>query len=166
MFPRIRFRSFAYAALALALGSLSGLGTATVASAKEVSFAGKTVTLLVNYGGGSTTADLFRMFQPFLGRHIPGNPEVIVVTKPGAGGTSAANHLYKKVAPDGLTVGTFATLVAQWAVDSGDKRFRFDTTNFGWIGAISSDAAFLVRDDTGIRSAADLLRTKKQCIGR
>ena len=70
-------------------------------------YAGKTVTIIVGYapgGGFDTTA---RLAAKYLGKYIPGNPNVIVENMPGAGSLTAANHIYNVAKPDGLTIGVF-----------------------------------------------------------
>jgi len=54
-------------------------------------------------GGGY---DLYaRYVARHIGKHIPGNPTVIVQNMPGAGGLVAGNHVYARVGKDGLTLG-------------------------------------------------------------
>ena len=68
-------------------------------------YEGKTVTLIAfNAPGGS--ADLrVKAALPFLKKHIPGNPTVVIDYMDGGGGRKGANHLYHSVRPDGLTIG-------------------------------------------------------------
>ncbi len=69
----------------------------------------KTLTLLVNYGAGGNADTEARVYQHFLPKYIPGNPNVIIENAPGAGGLKAMNmlglHIGSKA--DGLTAGYF-----------------------------------------------------------
>jgi hypothetical protein len=56
-------------------------------------------------GGGFDTYS--RALTRHLGKHIPGNPTMLVDNMPGAAGLVAANYVYKASRPDGLSVGTF-----------------------------------------------------------
>jgi tripartite-type tricarboxylate transporter receptor subunit TctC len=108
---------------------------ATAESAADF-YAGKTITLIAPsaVGGGY---DLYsRFLSRFIGKHIPGNPTVIVRNMPAAGGIGAANHLYSIAAPDGLTFGVFQNTVTlnQLGKMSGVK---FDVRKLGWIGNMS-----------------------------
>jgi tripartite-type tricarboxylate transporter receptor subunit TctC len=47
------------------------------------------------------------MIARHIGRYIPGNPAAVVENMEGAGGLIAANYLYKRAAPDGLTITVF-----------------------------------------------------------
>jgi tripartite-type tricarboxylate transporter receptor subunit TctC len=122
----------------LAGAALAILASATPASSETAAdfFAGKTITLIAPsaVGGGY---DLYsRFLSRFIGKHIPGNPTVIVRNMPAAGGIGAANHLYSIAAPDGLTFGVFQNTVTlnQLGKMSGVK---FDVRKFGWIGNMS-----------------------------
>ena len=67
-------------------------------------YEGKTIQLLVASGPGATTDMSARLVGRYLGKHIPGNPNIIVQNMPGAGGVVAANHLYNVAKSDGRRV--------------------------------------------------------------
>lgn len=100
-----RFRS-AVAGLALA-GLLSN-----PCPAAQMSFQGKTITMLVGSEPGGGTDASGRLIAPYLHKYLPGAPEVIVQNMPGASGTTALNYLVHRTQPDGLTVlmGSITTL--------------------------------------------------------
>jgi len=118
--------------------ALAGLGLVLSAPAEgqspEPFFKGKTVRLLVGYppGGGFDTYS--RTIGRHLGRHLPGNPTVIVENMPGAGGLIAANHLYKIARPDGLTVAHFIGSLLMGQV-MGRKGIEFDARKFEYVGS-------------------------------
>ncbi|MBI4525804.1 MAG: hypothetical protein HY695_18565 [Deltaproteobacteria bacterium] len=67
-------------------------------------YAGKTVQLMVGFSPGGA-ADVFtRLLGRHLGKHIPGNPTVIVQNMTGAGGQVLWNWGYTRAKPDGLTL--------------------------------------------------------------
>ena len=55
---------------------------------------GKTVTILVPFreGGGSDT--LARFLQPHLKAALPGNPDIVVLNKPGGGSVTGVSREY------------------------------------------------------------------------
>src|SRR5258708_10574592 len=53
----------------------------------------KTLTLLVNYGAGGNADTEARIYQHYLSKHIAGNPTVIILNAPAAGGAVALHPL-------------------------------------------------------------------------
>ena len=74
---------------------------------EEFYYRGKTVTFLVGAPPGGGFDTMTRIVARHLGRHIPGNPIVVVQNMTGAGTVIAANHLYNRSKPDGLTIGVW-----------------------------------------------------------
>ena len=74
------------------------------AAAQTPYYQGKTITIIT----GSQTGDLFdiyaRMIATHMGKHIPGNPNMLVQNMTGAGHIVAANYVYSVAKPDGLTL--------------------------------------------------------------
>ncbi len=70
-------------------------------------YKGKTVTIVVrsNPGGGYDTYG--RLIANHIGKHIPGNPDIIVQNMPGAGGIVAANYLDSQADQDGTVLAIF-----------------------------------------------------------
>ncbi|MDH3442501.1 MAG: tricarboxylate transporter, partial [Deltaproteobacteria bacterium] len=68
-------------------------------------YAGKTVTLIATTSAGGTGDLRVKAMMPFLKKHIPGNPTVVIQYMDGGGGRKGANHLYNTAKPDGLTIG-------------------------------------------------------------
>jgi tripartite-type tricarboxylate transporter receptor subunit TctC len=126
-------------AIGAGLGLL-GLAAATPGSAAgdEAEFyRGKTVRIIVNAAGGGFDVSA-RALARHLGRHIPGEPAVAVENVSGAGGLVAANHLYRTVKPDGLTIGHFSgDLLLQQVL--GRPGVEFDARRFQYVGAGSAE---------------------------
>jgi len=73
-----------------------------------------------------------------MGKHIPGNPTVIVENMPGAGSLIAANHLFKVARPDGLAIGNFlGGLILQNLL--GKPGIEFDARKFEYLGIPASE---------------------------
>jgi len=73
------------------------------------------------------------MMARHIGKHLPGNPSIVVQNMPGAGQLIAANHLYNRASRDGSTIGHFSGSVILRDV-IGDKSVIFDGKKFGWLG--------------------------------
>ena len=72
-------------------------------------FRDKTLTFIVGYSPGGTYDQYTRLLARHIGKHVSGNPTRVVENMPGAGGIIAANHLYNRVKPDGLTIAAWAS---------------------------------------------------------
>ena len=61
------------------------------AGAQTNFFQGKTVTLIVGSGAGTAYDMYARLLGSYIGKHIAGNPTVVIQNMPAAGGLVAAN---------------------------------------------------------------------------
>jgi tripartite-type tricarboxylate transporter receptor subunit TctC len=124
--------------LAIALG-FSLIQWAGSASAREAHYyKGRTVLFVVAYSAGGSYDTYTRAIARHIGKHIPGNPKTVVENMTGAGGVIAANYLFNKAKPDGLTIGNWiGSLVFQQIIDK--KGIRFDARKFEWVGVPSAD---------------------------
>ena len=145
--------------VAVLLGILASTGSVVAESSTEF-FTGKQITMIVPSGVGGGYDLYGRFLARFIGKHIPGNPTVIVKNMPAAGGIGAANHLYSLAAPDGLTMGVFQNTVTlnQLGRMPGVK---FDVRKLGWIGnmSVASTICALSGAAKGL-TAKDLLHTE------
>ncbi|MGV8989229.1 MAG: Bug family tripartite tricarboxylate transporter substrate binding protein [Cypionkella sp.] len=82
---------------------------ALTASAEDVSFAGKRITLIVPYGQGGGSTIHARLFAPALEKTLPGNPTIIIKNIDGAGSVKGINEFYNTAKPDGLTIASLGT---------------------------------------------------------
>jgi tripartite-type tricarboxylate transporter receptor subunit TctC len=142
----------------LAIALVASLALATSASADDVAdfYKGRTINLIVGYGP-SGGYDLFaRMMARHLGRHIPGNPTIVVQNMPGAGSLRATNYLYAVAPRDGATIGLFARDMPLLAILGVNRAASFDPRKFTWLGSASDfsrDAYLLmVRADAPVQS--------------
>lgn len=99
-------------------------------------YRGKTVRLVVGYGPGGSYDLYGRLAAEFLGRHIPGNPTVIPVNMPGAGGFKAVDYLYKVAPQDGTYLGSTAQQLAMTVLV--DEKLAIDATRFNYLGRLTS----------------------------
>jgi tripartite-type tricarboxylate transporter receptor subunit TctC len=144
------------------LPALSLLLAALPAAADPVAdfYAGKQITMLI----GTTTGggyDLYaRLLARHIGRHIPGNPELIVKNMPGADGLLLTNYIANKGPRDGTEIGAVQNGVAFeklfQTLSPGGSNALFDSTKFGWLGsALQSVYLAVTWHDTPIKTIAD-----------
>ena len=128
-----------------------------VDTAEAQFYLGKRITVLINYTAGGPSDIEGRIVARHLGKHIPGNPRIVVKNMPGAGGIAAANFMGEAARPDGLTVAFFGTPLTQQLLQ--DTGLRVDLSKFVWLGGIGQPLVCFNRKDagSGIESADDLL---------
>ena len=128
------------------------------ASAEDF-YKGKTLRFIVGYAPGGGYDTYTRAVARYIGRHIPGNPSIVVENMEGAGSLLAANYMFNKVEPDGLTVGNFNSgMVTQQALDA--RGIRFDARKFGWVGAPGKGwPTCMVMGFTGLRTLDDVMKS-------
>jgi tripartite-type tricarboxylate transporter receptor subunit TctC len=132
---------------------------ASMARAQE--YQDKTLTFIVGYSPGGSFDLYARVIARHIGKYLPGNPTRIVENMTGAGGIIAANHLYNRVKPDGLTVGAWAApLVLQHIM--GNEAAQFDGRKFGYLGVPSPyDTVCTFNAQSGIASMDDWIKAKR-----
>jgi tripartite-type tricarboxylate transporter receptor subunit TctC len=126
------------------------------------SFAGKTVTLSVNYSPGGPTDVFARMIQPFLEKHIPGRPTVVVENRPGAGGLIGKNHVYNLPRQDGTTLGVFSATFGHQVV--GSDNVQYDSARFHWLGGTADSSVGFVHKDVGARTMREMVNPPNEII--
>ena len=68
-------------------------------------YKGKTIRFVVGLAPGGGYDLSARTVGRHMGKHIPGNPTIVVENMTGAGSLIAANYTYNSAKPDGLFVG-------------------------------------------------------------
>jgi len=122
----------------LILAALFIGGVAFAASSDDGFYKGKTIRLTVAFSAGGGYDTYSRTIARHLGKHIPGNPTVVVDNMTGAGGIIHANYMFKQARPDGLTIGNNSGgLFLQQIM--GAKGIEFDGKKFEYIGAPAVD---------------------------
>jgi tripartite-type tricarboxylate transporter receptor subunit TctC len=124
-------------------------------------YKGKTIRFVVGAPAGGGYDTYTRAIARHLGNHIPGNPSMVVDNMEGAGSLIAANYVYNKADPDGLTIGVWIS--GQIIRDAlGDRSTQFDGRRFGWIGAPHTGSpTCAIMGFTGLRTGEDVLNSKR-----
>ena len=123
-------------------------------------FAGKTVRIVVGLAPGGGFDTYARLVARHLGKHIPGNPTVVVENMTGAGGLISANHLYRVAKPDGLSLAHVpGTLLLGQIL--GQPGVEFDARKFEYIGAtLKEEVVCSLTKASGITSIEQLMAAK------
>lgn len=128
----------------------------------------KTLTLLVNYGAGGNADTEARVYQHYLPKYIPGNPNVIIQNAPGAGGFNAMNMLGLNIGSkaDGFTAGYFTISAIAPIID--DPALKVKIYDFIIVGGARGWTLAYGRKDippNGIKQPADLAKATKIFAG-
>lgn len=137
------------------------LGAQSSQAAESNYFQGKTIRVIVGSSAGGGYDLWARLMAQHIGRHIPGNPAVLVQNMPGAGGVVAANYVYNIAKPDALTLGAFnPALYFDQLV--GRPEIKFDWAKFTWIGSPEqNDVLHYIRADAPFKTIDDLRNAKE-----
>jgi tripartite-type tricarboxylate transporter receptor subunit TctC len=118
-------------------------------------YKGKTINLIISSAPGGGYDAVSRAISRHLGKHVPGNPVVVVRNMPGAGGIVAANHLYNAAAQDGSVIGGVQNNVPFEPL-YGTKEAQYDSTKFHWLGSPSTEVSIItVWHTTPVNSLED-----------
>jgi tripartite-type tricarboxylate transporter receptor subunit TctC len=144
-------RTVMLAASAFALGLATVAGTA----AQAADFSGKRITVIVPFSEGGGTDSYSRFMLPYFEKHLPGNPKILVVNKPGGGGLTGVNYFASKAKSDGLTILALSTS-SQSNYMLGDPRAKFNMDDFVPIILSPRGITFYTRKELGIQDVKSL----------
>jgi tripartite-type tricarboxylate transporter receptor subunit TctC len=137
--------------------TIAAVATSAPAAAQEF-YKGKTLTIVVGFSPGGGFDLNARLLARHMGRHIAGNPDVIVQNMPGAASLKSVLYLDTAAPRDGTVIATFNF------GQIGDSRMmpekvKVDFRKFSWIGSISQDLTVCYTWHTlGIKTLAQLQR--------
>jgi tripartite-type tricarboxylate transporter receptor subunit TctC len=127
-------------------------------------YQGKSVELLIGYSVGGGYDVYARLLARHIGKHIPGNPAVVVKNMEGTGSLRLANWLYNVAPRDGTVFGTIGRGVTFDPL-LGAKGTQFDATKFTWLGSGNDEVSICVSwQGSGVNTVDDLL-TKVLTVG-
>ena len=138
------------------------IGGASSAFAQADFYKGKTITVIAGTTAGALYDQWSRVLAQHMGKHIPGRPEMIVQNMPGAGHMIAANYVYNKVKPDGLTL--IGSIVPSLYFDQlvGRKEAQYAWAKFVWIGSpVQGEYQMYMRADTPYKTIEDVRSAKE-----
>jgi tripartite-type tricarboxylate transporter receptor subunit TctC len=133
-------RAKCFAALAAAFGLC-----VPVAHAQSLAdfYKGRTLSIVVGSSTGGGYDAMARAIARFIGRHLPGNPTVVVRNMPGAGGIAAMNYLFNAAEKDGTVIGLVQNNTPMEPL-FGTKEARYDAPKFNWLGTPSFETAMVL----------------------
>ncbi len=145
---------------AAALAGLAAMAAPANAADLADMYKGKTVTILFGYGVGGTYGKTSLVLSRHLGKFIPGNPNVITQSMPGAGGLKSANYAYNVMPKGGMNIlmPPDMSMVSQLLRPT---KVKYNAKNFTWMGRVfGSNNLIAVRRDAGVTSI-DQVKSKQ-----
>lgn len=148
---KIKFSSVLARAIFLLAIACTALARAQVA---KPFYEGKTIQFIVSSGAGATTDITTRLLARYLGKYIPGHPNIVAHNMPGGGGLVAANYVYNVSKTDGLTI--LAVSRANYMEQMiGRPEVKSDFRKFSWLGSFNKTPMMIAcRSDTPYKSIA------------
>lgn len=144
---------------AMIVGAAAFCASPAIAQDPVASFyRGKTITISVGFTAGGGYDLHARTLGRHLGKHVPGNPSIVVKNVPGAAGLVLANSLANTAPKDGTEIATFDRAIPLEPLVSPD-RARFDAIKLNWIGSTDNDVSTCFAWHTSVvKTFDDLLR--------
>jgi tripartite-type tricarboxylate transporter receptor subunit TctC len=123
-------------------------------------YKGKTIRVIVGGSAGGGFDIYTRAMARHMGKHIPGNPTLVVENMTGAGTLIAAKYLHSSAKPDGLTFGMFnGALILSGAL--GNKSVDFNMRELEFLGVPVQDSTVCaLRKESGVTSMEQWLAAK------
>jgi tripartite-type tricarboxylate transporter receptor subunit TctC len=147
-----------------AVAVLTLLSCTAPASAEPPFYAGKQLTVIAGSAVGGGYDLLTRLMARHLGRHIDGNPAIVVQNMPAAAGLAATNYIYNTAPKDGTVLALIqrGMLLARLTNPSG---VRFDLEKLNWIGSLNSETGLVLAWHTAPHRTAQDLFEQELIVG-
>jgi tripartite-type tricarboxylate transporter receptor subunit TctC len=137
------------------VAAVSWLGFCLPAAAQTApTFEGKTVTMTIGFGAGERPDLYGRILGAGLMKHLPGNPKLLVLNKPGAGGVNALAEWLQQAEPNGLhvTVGGSSQVDKDALMRTGAK---YEPASFKYVGGLAAPSQALFATQEAAARLAD-----------
>lgn len=142
-------------AAALSIAAATGILTGT-AAAQE--FSARSVNIVVGFAPGGGYDTYARLLARHLGRHLPGNPGVVVQNMPGGGSLNLLNATANTAPADGSHIAMVNSAAALEPI-LGNAQAKFETAKLVWIGNMNRDGVGCAGWHTsGLSSWADVMK--------
>lgn len=124
--------------------------------AEVANYSGKTIEFIVPYVAGGGTYAWAESVLPYFAKYLPGNPKVVIASKPGGNGSKAANEYSEKAPLDGSSVLVTAAS-NQLSFLLGDSRVRYDFSQWRPLLAYRSGVVVYTSDEMGVKNIQEFL---------
>jgi tripartite-type tricarboxylate transporter receptor subunit TctC len=126
-------------------------------------FSGKIITIEVGYSPGGGQDTNARLTAKYLGKHIPGNPQIVVENRTGSDGLIAGQYAMQQSA-DGLNIVLVNNILPQKAALSGQPLPGFDVFHAAVLG--NMQVTNRPYDNYMVCVRSDLAQNYQQLLGQ
>jgi tripartite-type tricarboxylate transporter receptor subunit TctC len=132
--------------------------------AAEDFYRGKTITTIVGLSAGGGFDQMARLLARHMGKYIPGNPNIIVENRTGAGGLVALNYVYKAAPQDGSVMQVASEINLNNQI-LGQEGIEFDFARFQWLGSTQeATVVCYARKDANVSTLKDVIDRREPLI--
>lgn len=156
------YRNTGIAGFALLMAS--SLPTFAHAQSVEEFYRGKTITMMISAAAGGSSDQFARDLAPYLTKYLPGNPEIVTVNVPGAGGMVAAAQLQHNQPQDGTVIALLQRNNFYIPLVSNEAN-NFDAREVNWLGSVNKEHYAISAWDSSPVQSADEIFTTEMIIG-
>lgn len=144
-----------------ALASAPVVAQAQTRADSRVDFSGRTLEWVIPFAEGGGSDVWARFLAPFLSRHMPGRPTIIIRNVPGGGSITGTNDFYARARPDGMSfIGTSGSTQVPFLL--GDRRVRFSYANMPPVFVSPTGGVCYIPARFGVANASELGRLRGQ----
>lgn len=144
------------AALAVAaLASAAAIVQPARADAVADFYSGRNLTIVIGFSPGGGVDTFGRLLGRHIGKHLPGNPNVVAQNMPGGGGLKSTNYVYNAAPKDGSYI---TIMLPTNAIEPlmGNANAKWDTFKLQWLGNLTKDSpACVASGRSGLKSIAE-----------
>ena len=139
----------------LLLGSVLLWALAGAARASDY-YAGKRLTVIINFAAGGPADIEGRVVARHLMKHIAGQPGLVIQNMDGAGGLLGTNYIGEVAAKDGTVLGLLSG--AAWQAVGDTRGRKVDFRSYEFVATFPGTTVYFMRTDVkpGIKSPLDL----------
>lgn len=134
---------------------LATAATVATAQAQTDYFAGKSIDVIVPFGQGGATFVSAKFLEPYFEKHLPGNPKINVIDRPGGGSILGANWFEQNAKSDGTTI-LFTTSSTANPFVLGQQGVEYRLSDYRVAYSHPFGAVAYVSPSTGIEKAEDI----------
>ena len=138
---------------------------ATPAAAADGFYQGKRLSVLINFAPGGPTDIEGRLFARHVGKHLAGNPAIVVQNMDGGGGGTGASYLGEVAPKDGTFIGYLTG--SAWRHVTMKEKARVDFLSYNIVAWQPGTTVYYARADVqpGLKKATDILKATNLVVG-